>query len=191
MIPQLLGEKLPGSWCLADEKDLHARLVHTVWEPRYLDTCPGLLDAPAVVHGMQALFQTLPIPTSVWDGIARALGRLDLRSLQAYTAWQKRRGCTGECLGPHPLLAQDRATVFAGLSGQRWSSEATRGLDPLLPPGLGKDFHLAEAQLLPDPFHSRPWPEEDVQFVIEAVKVWRSAAPVVCRAPTKSFKASG
>ena len=188
MIPQLLGEKLPGSWCLADEKDLHARLVHTVWEPRYLDTCPGLLDAPAVVHSMQALFQTLPIPPLVWDRVSRALGRLDLRSLQAYTAWQKRRGCTGECLGPHPLLAQDRATVFAGLSGQRWSSEATRGLDPLLPPGLGKDSHLAEAQLLPDPFHSRPWPEDDVQFVIEAVTVWRQRLPWYAETQRKVLK---
>lgn len=120
--------------------------------------------------------------------MSRALGRLDLRSLQAYTAWQKRRGCTGECLGPHPLLAQDRATVFAGLSGQHWSSEATRGLDPLLPPGLGKDSHLAEAQLLPDPFHSRPWPEDDVQFVIEAVTVWRQRLPWYAETQRKVLK---
>lgn len=47
---------------------------------------------------------------------------------------------------------------------------------------------MAEAQLLPDPFHSRPWPEDDVQFVIEAVTVWRQRPPWYAEIQRKVLK---
>ena len=188
MIPQLLEAKLPSTWSLSDEKALHHRLVHTVWEPGYLEVCPQLSDAQQIVSGMQAIFAEFPVPEQVWNVTSAALARLDLHLLQAYVAWQIRRGHTCECLGPHPMLASDRALVFAGLSGQRWSSEATRGLDPLLPPGLGKTDHLAEAQCLSNPFQARGWPEEDVQFVLMAMVVWQERLPAYVDAQRKLLK---
>ena len=43
----------------------------------------------------------------------------------------------------------------------------------MLPPGLGKDNHMALAGDLPSPFAFRPWPELDVAFVSDAIATWR------------------
>ena len=72
-------------------------------------------------------------------------------------------------LGPQPLGRQERARIYSGLSGQRHPTDSTRGLDHLLPPGLGKTGHMAASATLPSPFRVTDWPEHDVTFVLEAV----------------------
>ena len=56
-------------------------------------------------------------------------------------------------------------------------TDSTRGLDHLLPPGLGKTGHMAASATLPSPFRVTDWPEHDVTFVLEAVCVWRQFLP--------------
>ena len=53
----------------------------------------------------------------------------------------------------------------------------SEGLDHLLPPGLGRTNHVAQARLLPSPFQVKAWPDLDVQFVIEAIAVWQVFLP--------------
>ena len=57
------------------------------------------------------------------------------------------------------------------------AAQSARGLDHLLPPGLGKEEHIAASLVLPSPFSPRDWPEEDVAFVLGGIRVWRGAFP--------------
>lgn len=173
-LPSLLAAKIPPPFSPASELELHERLVGTVWEPGRLDTFPGLLDAPSLVHEMQSMFHEFPIPQQVWETTQYNLSRCHLQQLQAYSAWSRMRGGDWEHLGPCHVDALARTRIFAGLSGQRYPSSSSRGLDHLLTPGLGKDQHMAESQLLPTPFAPTPWPEPDVSFVVDALFVWQT-----------------
>ena len=76
-------------------------------------------------------------------------------------------------LGPTPIFGRDRTFIYSGLSGQRYPSSSSRGLDHLLPPGLGVEAHMAQSAMLPSPFKAKPWPEADVCFMVEAVTRWQ------------------
>jgi len=179
MIPALLEAKLvapPVDWA---EAGLQARCQGTVWEHQRLATFPGLLQADQIVHEMQTHFTGISLADTVWTSIRRRLQVCDLTALQQYTAWQRMRGQPWEVLGPQPLLGRDRAAIMASFGHQRFAGDTNKGLDHLLSPGLGPEEHLRQAKALPSPFRFRPWPEDDVLFVLEAVCVWREFLPAL------------
>ncbi|CAE7864667.1 unnamed protein product [Symbiodinium necroappetens] len=175
--------------CLCDAKprllqpspdwELRARLHHTVWEPGFLESLPDLLGPEDVVRDMRSQFPRIPVPDSVWHDVSRRLHSCNLLLPQAFTAFARGRGLQWDVLPPHALSARDRTRVFAGNGGQRFSSESARGLDFVLPPGLGKHDHMRHAAELPSPFAPRPWPEVDVAFVAESIRVWRHDLPLL------------
>ena len=55
--------------------------------------------------------------------------------------------------------------------------DSSKGLDHLLPPGLGPEEHVIQAQQPPSPFRPKQWPEDDVLFVLEALVIWRQFLP--------------
>ena len=169
LIPQVLEAKICTSLPPADESALRSRLRGTVWEPGTIEVFPGLLDADQVVQALQAQFLEYSIPSPLLDQTRHRLQTCKLSWMQYFTAWSRQRGDEWECLGPTLVLPRDRSALFASLGGQRYASDSKRGLDHALPPGLGKHRHMEEAQLLPNPFSARPWPEKDVQFVIQFV----------------------
>ena len=126
---------------------------------------------------MQLMFPDCPVQDSVWKQTSQRLSACQLCELQAYYAWCKLRGLETKILPPMPLLRQDRTRVFAGLSGQRYPGNSSKGLDHLLPPGLGKERHMEASSQLPSPFRHVTWPELDVAFVIHSLVVWRSHLP--------------
>lgn len=113
----------------------------------------------------------------VWTHCLERLRCCDLTSLQCYTAWCRLQGRPWNELGPNLLTKRDRTAIYAGLTGQRYAAQSARGLDHLLPPGLGKEEHIAASLVLPSPFSPRDWPEEDVAFVLGGIRVWRGAFP--------------
>ena len=179
MLPAVLGNKLGPQLKCPDEMALRQRLLHSVWEPGRIDGMPGLLSARDVVMAMPPLFPQCTISPTVWAEVERKLAVCRLQDMQFFRAWCKLRGHDLPVLGPQPLLRRDRAQVFAGLGGQRYAADSARGLDPLLPPGLGKERHMAASATLPSPFAPRPWPELDVAFNIDAIAIWQAYLPRV------------
>ena len=172
-LPQLLAFKVPLPLALADEQALKSRLQGTVWEPGRIQTFPGLLSAQQVVDEMQHIFQDFALEKETWNLTQVRLEACQLCKMQTYTAWCRQKGLDWEVLAPHPVTSRDRSFVYAGLSGQRYPSSSSRGLDHLVPPGLGKDAHIQATRDLPTPFHPRVWPEPDVAFVVDALLVWQ------------------
>ena len=177
MLPQILSFKLPQSLSDHDSRELQLRVSHTLWEPGRLEHFPGLLKSPDVVQGMQLCFPDCPVPSGVWNTLAE----LPLWDLQSFSAWCRCQGLTWQVLGPTHLSKVDRSALFAGLSGQRYAAGSARGLDHVLPPGLGCDTHIKQALQLPSPFRLRPWPDPDVSFVIYTIQVWQKAVPGLAR----------
>ncbi len=173
MIPSLLEAKIAAPVVDWEEAGLKSRCAGTVWEPGRMETFPDLLTVSDVLAEMQAHFCSLPIQADTWTTVAHRLQVCDLRSVQRYAAWQRMRGKEWTILGPCPMLKRDRASILAGFGDQRYPGDSNQGLDHLLPPGLGPEEHFSQAKLLPSPFRPRPWPEEDVLFVLEALVIWR------------------
>ena len=176
-LPALLEAKIPAPLVCNDESALQSRLLGTIWEPGRLSQFPGILTAQDVVREMHTMFPLCPVQECIWDRTIQRLSACQLWELQAYFGWCKLHGLETHMLPPSPLLRQDRTRVFAGLSGQRYPGNSSRGLDHLLPPGLGKEGHMEASAKLPSPFRHVAWPELDVAFVIHGLWVWRSHFP--------------
>ena len=172
-LPQLMAVKIPPPWALECESDLKARLIGTIWEPGRIECMPGLLTADDLVHEVASMFGDLPIDPGIWSELRARLSTCQLPLLQMYCAWCRLRGLEWEVLGPTPVGARDRSRLFAGLTGQRYPADSSRGLDHLLAPGLGKEAHLESSGRLPTPFAPQVWPEPDIGFVVEALFVWQ------------------
>ena len=172
-LPQLLAVKIPQPIIDIEETSLKNRLAGTIWEPGRIDTFPDLLQETEVVASLQDLFQALAVEPATWDDVRHRLSHSSLRRLQYYAAWCRMQGRTWLTLGPVPITAKDRTAIFAGLSGQRYAASSSRGLDHLLPPGLGPEGHMTASAALPSPFLPRAWPEPDITFLVQALSVWQ------------------
>ena len=177
MLPQILDAKIRPPMLDLQEVALKERLCGTIWEPGRWEASPHLLGLSEVVTGIQSLLQAFAVPDSTYVQVRQGLCCAPLHLLQAYTVWARGHGLDTAHLGPCALGSQRRADIYAGLSGQRHPGNSKRGLDHLLSPGLGKEAHIQAALQLPSPFHMRPWPEKDVDFVLHAIAVWQQVLP--------------
>jgi len=175
LLPHLLQAKFVHPTIDPGDGVLQARLQGTVWEPGRLDVWPHLLDATDVVRLLPTCFAHLALPDELLSQVHHRLAhcRLKLSRLQEFAVWQQMRGEPFASLGPTPIFGRDRTFIYSGLSGQRYPSSSSRGLDHLLPPGLGVEAHMTQSALLPSPFKAKPWPEADVCFMVEAVTKWQ------------------
>ena len=122
-------------------------------------------------------FDQFAIEAAVWQDVRRRLEACQLDQLQHYSAWVRMRGFEWQQLGPLPITSRDRAAIYAGLSGQRHPAASSRGMDHLLPPGLGPEAHITEACAQPSPFTPSPWPEPDIGFVVDSLVIWQEFLP--------------
>ena len=181
MLPALLDAKLVMAPSAPDFL-LRTRLQGSIWEPQRLDSFPDLLKSTQIVQDMRCCFDDISVPEEVWRDVDRRLSHCRLSHLQGFAAWRRLRGEPWSSLGPFPLTARDRTGIYAGLSGQRYASSSARGLDHLLPPGLGPSGHIAAALQQPSPFRPRPWPEPDVGFLVDTFALWREHLPGLANA---------
>ena len=177
MAPQVLGSKLPPQLSCWEELALRERLSGTVWEPGRMAAFPGLLSASKILQMTRLALQDCPVDDTVWQTCEHRLSHCDLPSLQCFSAWCRLRNLPWEELGPDLVRRRDRTAVYAGLSGQRYAAQSSRGLALLLPPGLGKEKHIEASRVLPTPFAPHDWPELDISFVLDSIRVWRGALP--------------
>ena len=173
LLPHVLQAKFIHHPLDPGDGPLKARIAGTVWEPGRLEVWPHLLEADDVVALLPSLFSHAQIPAEVLSAVQLRLGACRLRRLQEFVVWQEMRGEPVTTLGPTPIFGRDRSWIYSGLTGQRYPSSSSRGLDHLLPAGLGMTDHVDQAKALPSPFAAKPWPEDDVGFVVEAIAVWQ------------------
>ena len=152
LLPHLLQAKFVHPTIDPGDGVLQARLQGTVWEPGRLDVWPHLLDAADVVRLLPTCFAHLTLPDELLVQVHHRLAHCRLSRLQEFAVWQQMRGEPFASLGPTPIFGRDRTFIYSGLSGQRYPSSSSRGLDHLLPPGLGVETHMAQSALLPSPF---------------------------------------
>ena len=132
------------------------------------------MTAQEVVQATKQCLPDCPIPGTE---CSNKLKSCDLTVLQTFTAWCRLKGLPWEVLGPTLVHKRDRTALYAGLTGQRYAAQSSRGLGFLLPPGLGKEEHCKRSLSLPTPFAPRDWPELDVSFALDGIRVWRGALP--------------
>lgn len=178
MLPSVLEAKMPRPILDPVERALCGRLQGTIWEPGRLATYPGLSTMDHILRDMQQQLQEFALPDSAWRSAAGDLQLVNGCMLQAFTAWSLGHGSDCSLLGPTVVSATHRAEIYAGLTGQRYPGNSSRGLDFLLPPGLGKAQHIQASAVLPSRFRPRPWPEPDLDFVLHAISVWQEKLPV-------------
>ena len=183
-----LCEAKPVLCRFSPHDELAERLQHTLWQPGFLESFLGLLDSDGVVDLLRFQFRTLPVKEHVWAEVSRNLKQCNLGLPQAFTAFQRGRGQPWCNLPPLPMRARDRAQIFAGNTGQRYASDTSKGLDHLLPPGLGKEQHISQAKLLQSPFAAKPWPEDDIAFLAESFRVWGRDLPLLARKQREVIK---
>lgn len=176
-IPQLLAYKVPPPWTPVGEMRLRERVSGTVWEPGVMDTFPDLITPTQAIDQVRTVFQDLGIHDRVWADLIPRLQACRVNRFQFYSAWMRQRGREWSTLGPTPLASQERAQIFSGLTGQRFPADSSKGLDHLLPPGLGKECHMERSKDLPSPFQPKVWPEPDVEYVVDALGVWQEYLP--------------
>ena len=136
--PPIMAAKLIPQPLDFEETSLAERLSHTVWSPGRLANMPGLLTYADVCKELRATFPFLEETNPVWGTTAQRLMACELSALQAYPMWRRLRQEPWTLLGPTPVWGRERTAIYAGLTGQRYASNSTKGLDHLLPPGLGK-----------------------------------------------------
>ena len=167
---------------------IRARTEHTLWGGDWLYRAPGLLSAADVILDMQCQFPDIVVAPEVWHQCQHGLSHCDLALPQAFSCFQRSLGRDWTGCPPRPLLARDRTRIFASNSGQRYSSEESRGLDFLLPPGLGKLGHLRASGTLPSPFLSSRWPDDDVDFVAYTISVWQDLLPYLAQRQRRALR---
>ena len=140
-LPALLEAKIPEPTVCNEEASLRSRVAGTIW-----------VDAGEVTAQMKLMFPLCTVQERVWHLTRDRLAACQLCELQAYYAWCHIHHHDTVVMAPSPLLRQDRTRVFAGLSGQRYPGNSSKGLDHLLPPGLGKEGHMEASANLPSPF---------------------------------------
>ena len=178
VLAQLCDAKI--SFLLDPQQEaLRARATNTVWGGDWVYNAPGLLSVDEIVRDMELQLEPLSVPPLVWQECRAALSHCDIVLPQAFSCFQRSRGKDWHQCPPRPILARDRTQIFASNSGQRYSSEESRGLDFLLPPGLGKHGHVVAAAQLPSPFCAKRWPDDDVFFVAHTVAVWQDCLPLL------------
>ena len=160
LLPQLLEGKIPTPVLDYEEQALVARLDNTVWAPGRLRTFPGLLTARDVCDSLPVCFPSIQIPLDILHLVQARLNVCELHELQGL------RQLSWDQLGPVHVQGKLKSALYAGLGTQRFSGNSSRGLDHLLPPGLGKEDHILQSAGLPSPFRPIPWPDLDVQYVI-------------------------
>ena len=131
------GESIPTLRIPSEEMQLRNKLRGTVWEPGF--TIPGILQGADVVKEVQAQFPSVEWDAARidWDGVIRKVESVDVLTLQVYWMSATMRGYNPLELAPSWQDQKDKALHQAGIGSQRATSQSSRGLHPLIPPGLG------------------------------------------------------
>ena len=152
-----------------DELILRLQVKGTCWDPTIGPIYPGLLTRPTFVAEMRSIFSDQRYANIDWHIPVRDS---DLAALQTYWVHTQIRGRIPHSQGPDWSSQRYKAKAMAALGTQRATSDSSRGLDHIFPPGLGRDAHLRKAKDLPSPLAPTAHHDDDLAFALQALSVW-------------------
>ena len=138
-----------------EERGLAYRFAGSPFDPAKYQHHRMLLQAEDIVQDIADQLQNLGLAKKVYEQLKRNLLAVDLAPLQLYYLWISDRGYTELEARPTWRPQRERALAAAGMGMQRAPGGSTRGLDHLLPPGMGVEIHVQMARRLPSPFARR------------------------------------
>ena len=130
------------------------------------------LTAAQVVEDMQVQLRQFQVQEVVWGQVLERMSRVDLAALQIFFTWACSRGHTGLEAPPSWRPQRDKALAQAMLGSQRAAGGSARGVDHLLPPGLGQEEHIRQARQLSSPFSSVTVLDDDLLLAVQCVFVF-------------------
>ena len=131
------------------EMDLARRMSGTCFAPGCVDSLPGILSSADIAASMRHQLQDVKVDEDVWKQLEQQLSQVRVEELQCFTAFQLIRNRPTDVLGPTWASQRQRAYAPAASGRQRAAAASKRGLDLLLPPGLGTAKHIEHALELP------------------------------------------
>ena len=144
------------------EQALAERFYGSPFDPATFRGHHSMLSVKQLVADMADQFRDLALPATMWGQLARNLRSIDTEFAQAYFVWLGRRGHTAEEAPPSWRPQRERAMTAAALGQQRAPGGSTRGLDHILPPGLGEHRHYEQARQLPSPYSAEVVLDDDL-----------------------------
>ena len=171
LIPGLDAAQLHQNPIDQEEQDLKMRVSHTAFDPQVVEAFPGKLSQTQLMESMQSQLPVLHEQDPVWRCVLD-IGDEDLQRLQVFWVFCQLRGHDQLEYGPDWAMQRRKAQVIARLGSQRAPGDSKHGLDHLLPPGLGRSEHIAQAKLQPNPFGQDLPLDLDLQFAVQAIVRW-------------------
>ena len=159
----------------ADEARLRARVENTVFQPGLPESFPGILDARDLTKELREQLGSTVKGGAPWALVESNLARCNLAQLQLYWVDACLRGRSDLGFGPEWRSQRDRGMLMASMGQQRAPGNSRRGLDHLLPPGLGMSGHLSRALQLPAPFSVPISSDDDLRFAARTMATWGPA----------------
>ena len=172
---QAMGHHVPHPLPQPEERALLSRIKGTVFDQQFLKDSPHVMSTQAVAADMLRILDGIPVPQSLAKKTAMALAELDLYSLQAYWVYICQKGHTEMDAPPCWRAQKQRGLAVAAQGHQRASGNSSKGIDHLLPPGLGNNQHIKEASRLASPFSADVPLDLDLQFALLAVVLFWSS----------------
>ena len=164
------AESLSTRWAYCpDEETLRNQVRGTCWDPTIGPNFPGLITRTSLVAEMKFIFSAERYRLVEWD---IPIDNSDLAALQTYWVYTQLKGMVPHSQGPSWSAQRFKAKAMATLGSQRATSDSSRGLDHIFPPGLGKESHLEHALRLPSPYETAAEHDKDLSFAMTAAGVW-------------------
>ena len=137
----MASEPLYGTLEDRQERALRQSLYNSVFDEYVLDNAIGMLSHVEVVRDVEEQLSSITISASVYNQLEKELAALPLCRLQGFWLFLVGRGHCEPDAPPSWLAQRDRAFLLASLGVQRAAGDSHKGLDHLLPPGLGREEH--------------------------------------------------
>jgi hypothetical protein len=126
----------------------------------------------SLVEGMRRQFPDVKVDGSVWSALQAELLDRDVALLQTYWVDTQLRGKDPKLQGPEWIINSRRGRVSVTAGMQRYPGDSRRGLDHLLPPGLGPEEHMRRARALESPFRPGIGADDDTGFAARALAIF-------------------
>ena len=168
------GARIPALLYPVNEENFRSRIHGTPWEPGF--NVPGTLDGHSLLTEIRLQFDKVDFRQAkrprMWERAKEDLRTVDLKSLQVYWMSAVSRGFNPLELAPEWRDQKHKAMHAASIGSQRATSQSTRGLHPLLPPGLGMESHMFEARKLSGALDGDPCLDDDLWFAATEMAIF-------------------
>ncbi len=199
LLSTVRAQEIPVSVRCLEEQQLRGRINGSIFQPGAVEHWAPMTPA-AVVEDLRQMFEAFPIADEVYLRVQHELRPGDVHSMRFFPGFMAQRGQAFMELGNHIPSRQERARLLAPEGKQRAPANSKFGLDHVLPAGMDKNAHIAEAIKLPSPFVVGPPQDPDVAFAASAMatfgpllgnfRVAQQAALLRCQAALQPLEAA-